>query len=178
MAAFATPAACASPGPPTRSTGHRRDRDGYGLAATIRPAQGLVVRDRAKTGHRPPESQHAGTARVRLPARTALSVGLKRGVSYHAGGCCRAARQRLLYASGHGPAVTCVSGRVSPALLGWPRLPVLTAVEAGLPEGTPGVVYLVVDDEGTGHQVVIGIRERAPRPALPDDRPMWPRRPG
>ena len=33
---------------------------------------------------------------------------------------------------------------------GWPRRRVPTAVEAGLPEGTPGVVYLVGDDEGTG----------------------------
>ena len=52
----------------------------------------------------------------------------------------------------------------------------LTAVEAGLPEGTPGVVYLVVDDEAEGRQFVIGIRERALRTASPDDRLMWPRR--
>ncbi len=60
---------------------------------------------------------------------------------------------------------------------GWPRLRVLTPEEAGLADGTPGVVYLVVDDEGTGRQFVIGIRERVPRPASADDHPPWPRRP-
>ena len=61
---------------------------------------------------------------------------------------------------------------------GWPRLRVLTPEEADLADGTPGVVYLVVDDEAEGRQFVIGIRERAPRPAPADDRPAWPRRPG
>ena len=55
---------------------------------------------------------------------------------------------------------------------GWPRLRVLTPAEADLAAGTPGVVDLVVDDEGAGRQVVIGSRERAPRPAPADDRPL------
>ena len=57
------------------------------------------------------------------------------------------------------------------AAYGWPRVRVLTAAEAGLPKSASGTVYLLVDDETTGQGFVIGIRERAQRPAPPDGRP-------
>ena len=52
---------------------------------------------------------------------------------------------------------------------GWPRLRVLTAMEAGLSVSRPDTVYLVVTDEAEGQQFVIGIRRRTTRAAQPDD---------